>query len=664
MENNRNSGSRIDVLKLLRKSVYKQAILAVMLILLTVVLLFAITTAWYTNVVQTSGLMFEAASWGFEGSIAVADDPVEAGPGDDGGVYLTLQNESESLVDVSVYVDKTNMGTDMKKRLFFYVETSAMRSGELVDRVYLSKSNGYDYTVIGLGNLSLTETYHNDAPIQWEWVYDMLGYYVTGTQNADGTVSVQEYLRPVEYTYDENLTTFSEPDEKGVRRLETIDGFTTMAEFLQQVTSADGYSGVLAPDMETGEIPRTADGYYPISVDEDTGSGVWLYLCSYSEIEQGIIWDTQQGQLADSAREPFTAILNITAQKSDVETTVITSQTELYNALTAETGSQSGSVDQVLQLSGDLSLNHAALPAGKKVLLDLNGHTLTATNDNVAMVEAGEGSSMTVLNGTITGSGTGAEGNVAFAATGAEITLSNVTATGVGRLVNFMDSSGTGVDSKVRLLGCTVSAEDCAVYVVGNGLQSENPTQLVIENSTISGNYAGILCNGSTGGNGNWGTDITIIKSSVSGYWTGIYHPQQDSTLTILDSSVEGYTGLALKGGQARIVTSQIRGTGKGSQPSYDNSGWSDTGDGIYVECNYGWPISLEITGSTVTSDYAFAVRKFEETAEHATITIYSGTFDSDVSAFVASGSQMAPDGYNYVVSVGAAEETETETAE
>lgn len=657
MENNQSSGSRVHVLKLLQKSVYKQAILAVLVILLTVILLFAITTAWYTNVVQTSGLMFEAASWGFEGRISVSDDVTKAAPGDDGGVYLTLDNESESLVDVSVYVDKTKMGTEMQKRLFFYVETSAARNDEIVDRVYLSKSNGYDYTVIGLGNLTLTEDYHNDAPIKWEWVYDMLGYYVLGTEQANGTVSVQEYLRPVEYTYDEHLTTFAEADEKGVRELETIDGVTGVADFLTEVTSADGYAGVLSPDPETNKLPRTEDGYYPISVDEDTGYGVWLYLCNYSEIEQGILWDTQQGQMAGSAREPFTATLNITAQKSDVTTTVISSQVELYNALTAAPAPQSGSAEQVLQLSGDISLNHVELPEGKKVLLDLNGHTLSATNDNVAMVEAGEGSSLTVLNGTIEGSGT--EGNVAFASTGAELTLSNVTAVDVGRLVNLQDNTGTGVDSKIRLLGCNVTAEDCAVYVVGNGLQSGNATQLVIENSTITGNYAGILCNGNTGGNGNWGTDIVIIKSSVSGGWTGVYHPQKDSTLTILDSSIEGYTGLALKGGQIRLVNTKVNGTGTGTYPSYDNSGWTDTGDGIYVECNYGWPISVEITGCTVTSDYCFALRKFEVEAEHASVVIYSGTFDSDVSAFVASGSTMAPDGNNYVVTAGTSESTD-----
>lgn len=656
MENNQNSGSRIHVLKLLQKSVYKQAILALMLILLTVVLLFALTTAWYTNVVQTSGLMFEASSWGFEGEIAVTEDVIKASPGDEGGVYLTLENSSENLVDVSVYVDKTQMSQQMQKRLFFYVESSAVENEELVSRTYLSKSNGYDYTVIGLGNLTLTGDYHNDAPIRWEWVYDMLGYYVIGTVDSQGNITEQEYLRPVEYTFDEALTTFADTDNDGVRELETIDGSTTVAAFLQQVTSADGYSGVLTPD-ETGVIPNI-NGYYPISVNEDTGYGIWLYLCDYSEIQQGILWDTTQGEKADTATEPFKAILNITAQKSDVETTVVGSQTELYNALTLTSDDQTGSVDQVIQLSGDLSLNHVELPAGKDVLLDLNGYTLSAENSSAAMMAVGEGSSVTVLNGTV--AGTGAEGNVAFASTGAELTLSNVTATGVGRLVNLQDNAGTGADSKIRLLGCDVTAVDCAVYVVGNGLQSDNPTQLVIEDSVITGEYAGILCNGNTGGNGNWGTDITIIESSVSGGWTSVYHPQKDSTLTVLDSTLTGYTGIALKGGQIKLTNSKISGTGAFNEPSYAGSGWSDTGDGIYVECNYDWPIEVEITGCTVNSEYALGVRKFEPDAPQASITIYSGEFDGDVTAFVASGSTITTDGINSAVTLGTAD---TQTA-
>ena len=51
---------------------------------------------------------------------------------------------------------------------------------------------------MGGGSLSLTQTSHNDAKLKWEWVYDVVGYYLLGTV-SNGTAAVEEYLRPVVY---------------------------------------------------------------------------------------------------------------------------------------------------------------------------------------------------------------------------------------------------------------------------------------------------------------------------------------------------------------------------------------------------------------------------------------------------------------------------------
>lgn len=636
----RNTNSREETLKAVRKSVYKQALLAGLIILLTVILLFAMTTAWYTNIAQTSGLMFEAAAWGFSGEIEVSEQPIQAAPGDDGNVYLTLENDSESLVDVSVYVDKTQMGADMQKRLYFYVDASTVSNGETVDRVYLSKGSGYDYTVMGLGNLTLTESYHNDAQIKWEWVYDVLGYYVLGSLQVQGeyttlaeaypnsTVTVQEYLRPVEYHYDDTLTTFETDKDNLYGDVATIDGVTTVAEFLAQITANDGYAGTVDARI------RTSDGYWPVAVDS-TGYGVWLYLCDYSEIEQAIIWDTAQGTAAATNENPatFKAILNISAQKSDVETTVVSTTAQLLQALQ----STDGSTNSMVQLASNITLDYAEIPSGKKLVLDLNGYTVSSTTDAAAMISAGEGSALTVLNGKV--QGTGGE-SVAINATGAEVTLSGVTASNVGRLVEVTDQDGSGTDSKVRILNCTVNSTDCVVYVAGNGAKSDGATQVVVEQSTIYGDYAGILCNGSSN---NCGTDISVIDSDVSGYWTGIYHPQKDSTLTISGSTISGYTGLALKGGYITIRKSVITGTGARQNPIYGGSGWSDTGDGVYVEANYDWNTVVEIHDSTVTSTYGYAVQKFMPDAANASITVYSGTFSTDVTNFIPSDRVISP---------------------
>ena len=114
-------------LKAARRNVQKQAALAVFTIAVTVVLLFAMTTAWYTNVIETGGLTFEAEAWGFEGDVIINEGAVQAAPGDTGIVELSITNESDNVSAVTVSVSKEVMlvgpskqDRAMQKRLYFY----------------------------------------------------------------------------------------------------------------------------------------------------------------------------------------------------------------------------------------------------------------------------------------------------------------------------------------------------------------------------------------------------------------------------------------------------------------------------------------------------------------------------------------------------------------
>lgn len=633
MLRNDNDNSREKLLKQVKKNVLRQALLAFFIISLTVVLLIAMTTAWYTNIAHTSGLVFEAASWGFEGEILTTEEPIEAAPGDNGNVFLTLINDGDYVIDATVNISKNKMTKDMQQRLFFYVETTGSRNEEIMERVYVNSREGYTYTIFGMGNLTLTDAVHNDAQLKWQWVYDVLGYYVQGTLEEDGTVTIEEYLRPIEYDYDEALTTFApRSEDEPVLELETIDGTVTTKEFLEQISQSDGYPGTI--DIET----KTPEGFYKVDVDEE-GHGVWAYLCNYTEIVTATYVDTWLGSQAEKAKEDETiqldssiASLIISGQKSDWETVVINTQKSLEDALRS-------SENMVLQLAQDLSINSVIIPTGKKVVLDLNGHTLSTPSALLMDVE--EGCSVTIFDGEISG-----DNIIGFTARGAELSFSNVTAEGISRLVALQDNYGLGSDSKVRLLDCNIKAEDSVVYLVGNGLASEQPTQLVIERCNLEGGYAGIAANGNTAGDGNWGTDTTIINSTIKGYWTSIYMPQKDSTLTITGSTLEGYTGIVLKGGHTKITSCNIKGTGAYGEPAYKDSGWADTGDGVYLEANYTWETVVEMHGSNVVkSDSALAVRKFEAEAPNACIAIYGGTFNSDVSAYVGEGAVVSEDG-------------------
>lgn len=668
MSNNQNPGSKHEVLQILRKNIVRQALLAGFLILLTVVLLFAVTTAWYTNVAQTSGLMFEVAAWGFDGDIWVADNPIIAGPGDKGGVYLTLENDSENVVDVSVYADRSSLGPEISKRLYFYVESSDVINGETVEKVYLTNGNGYEYTVIGKGNLTLTENYHNDAQIKWEWVYDVLGYYVIGQLNTNveyvslldangpeaimdqsADVKIEEYLRPIEYDYDSAKTTFREVaiGDRNVKLVDTIDGTTTVDEFVAQITAHDGY-----PEIQGAATPRTPEGFYPVSVNEQ-GYGVWLYLCNYSEIEAATAFDTLQGETAAKGNAAqHKVVLNISAQKSDLETTTVNIPAQLSAELEKDGLS-------VVQLSADMSIDTLAIPDGKDIVLDLNGKKLTYTNTNgEPMMDLGEGSSLTVYNGTI--EGPGVTDSVAFHTNGAEMTFTNVTATGIDTFVNVDDSTGIGVDSRVRIVKSNITASDMAVFLKGNGTMSSNRTELVLEDSVVYGDYMGIV------GSGNdpcAGTDITIINSQVKGRWASIYHPQQESYLNVVGSKLEGYTGIVLKGGYTTLTRCKILGTGVANEPAYSGSGFADTGDGVYLEANYTWVTDVQIYDCTVSSDYAQAVRKFMDREPNASITIHSGKFNSDVSSYVAPTSSIGTNSdVEWVVTVLPTETQPTES--
>ena len=106
-------------LTLKRSALYKGA-LALTAAVLAVVMLFAMTAAWYKNVVQTSGLLFRVDQWGLESSVSVQDELIGAGPGDSGMIHLTVENTSDGIIDVELGVSKGDMYNDiadMRKRL-------------------------------------------------------------------------------------------------------------------------------------------------------------------------------------------------------------------------------------------------------------------------------------------------------------------------------------------------------------------------------------------------------------------------------------------------------------------------------------------------------------------------------------------------------------------
>ena len=646
-----------NALKNARKNVIKQAGLAVFTIAVTVILLFAMTTAWYTNVVQTSGLTFEAEAWGFEGQVAITDQVIKAAPGDSGIVELSITNESDQISELTVNVSKEFMlvdGTDrsMQQRLYFYIDEQNVINGETVTRKYLSNTGGHTYTLFGQNELILSQEIHTDSLLKWEWVFDVVGYYIRGTADGD-TLRVEEYLRPV--VYDPYQATYASDGS-----LLTVDGETSVNEFVEQLTETDGYPGSFtATDgilLDDGVAVQTTANCYPIFRDHE--QQIWLYLCSKDEIDANTRWDTAFGTLEEGeTAQQFAARITVIGQQVVRDVVTVSDPRDLNQSLQNTQGS-------IVRLESNMILGEdtqITLEKGANAILDLNGHEITYTGTESAFTL--EGASLTAMNGTIK-CDSSKKTNAVYAV-GSQITMSNMVIKDTFRAFNVEDhktDEELGANSNIRLVNCDITSREVSIKINGDGYLSGDKTYLVVQDSKInSTGYAAILGNGNSTDPGQWGTDIQVINSELSGYYTAIYHPQQQSSLTISNSKLSGISGVVIKAGDVLIVDSEIAGIGTDNQivePSEDQltgNGFLDTGDGVYVETDYKKPISIEIRGNKtkVTSANAQAIRVFPE-AGYVKIQISGGLYDAEdrenISQYVAAGHVLMPDGADFRV--------------
>lgn len=617
----------------LKRTAIHKGLLAVAALTLAVVMLFAMTAAWYKNVVQTSGLLFHVDQWGLDSSVNVTDELIGAAPGDSGRIDLSVDNTSDGIISVSLAVSKGDMYNalaDMRKRVFFYIDDMVYRGGEHTPRVYLNSVEAYSYTVLPAQNLVLGEN-GNAAPLMWEWVFDVLGFYFYGTVTPTTEAEIAEYLRPVEYRLDQ--ATFRDGE------LETVDGTTTPAAFLEQLSDRDGYEGTVTTSV-TSDDGRV---YYPVTVNED-GEGVWIYLCDLGEIEYETVVDTTLGSAEADTDRQFETCLHVTAQQRQLEVIEVATEAQLSDAL-------NDNLHDMVQLTGNVALSSSLKVGGiHEKILDLNGHSLSAQAN--AVVEVEEGSSLTMLNGTLQGSGTSSA--YGLTVTGGDVALSNVTITDTAQAVRIWDPNASYNDSRVTLTGCTIRCSSIGVHMRGNGSKTVADTVLIIDDCLIdSDGYYALTGSGNTDTSG---TDIHVRNStlrSVNG--SAIYHPQRDSTLLVENSLLESFTAVTIKGGTATFVDTRIHGVAceglTPAEPGFAGSGYVDTGAGVYVETGYNYPSTVTITGdSEVTSVNADAVLFYDSTNPLYTITVTGGKYSSDVSAFLADGYRCVKDGNYWVV--------------
>lgn len=604
--------------------IWKQALFALAALATLGVLLYSLTTAWYTNVAETTELVFETESWGFEGQVKALDTGLLLAPGQSACAALSVTNDGEQINQITVTVDKSTMPEELQKRIYFYVPAAAKKSDKTADRVYLSTYGGYSYRVMPKSTLLLTADSAADAPVRCEWVYDVLGYYVYGTldenkqlitaekiaEHKRNDVEAPVYIRPVEYDYDKAIF----QDDK----LLTV-GEVKVEDFVKELLAADGYKNA-------GTTTKVGD-YYAVNTTGTSGTeqtGLWLYLCTQPEIEAATVLDTRIGTyryLLEQKNEQGNAIPLTEEQTKEYEdvaalldgakaTIQIAGQnlrTSIADVTAVENLTAALKQGKSVRLAGDMTLEEAVtIPTDKDVIIDLNGKQLTTAVVGQPVLESAPGSSITVLNGTIDGGGR----DTAVHLVGSRAAFSGVTIQGRLLIDDKNESNENGTVSVVRLSNCTlktVGDEQVGVHVFGNGAASSSRTVLLVEDCTIESTFAGILGNGS---DDCYGTDIQVLNSTVKGKYAGIYQPQRGSRLLVQNSTVEGMTGIAVKGGTVTIQNCIVNGTAeegflpKEDQVKASRNGWLDTGAGVYVEANYDWAdeITLTITDSTIST--------------------------------------------------------------
>lgn len=616
-----------EKVKDIKKKVKIQAAVALIAVLLTVVFMFAMTAAWYTNVAKTNELTFETQSWGFDSEkITVAETSLIISPGYSGIVPLSVDNsEGEEAVKIGVNVSKAPMtDLELQKRIFFYVDTAKTYefadektddeqiASETVSKVYIgaSEANNYLYTVMAGQTLVFDENYYSDVPLKWEWVYDMLGYYFVGTVNADADskVIVDEYIRPIEYDYEQAVFDRNESRETYQQLISVND--VTKEQLLADISSKDGYAKTIdISKAVTIEVDNVKHIYYPVEIN-DAGTGVWAYLCTLDEIENGIEYDSNLAVSTENISAKATIIITAFNVPTEIET--VSSVEELTSALTQSDA-------DVIKLENDISVpSIITLTDTTDAVLNLNGFgiTYTGTETDYNMFKAAEGSSLTIMNGEIIGNGLGSTAetrssvkSMAIQSTASDITLSNVKITGFDGAVKVSDEGNTVGDTVVRVIGCDIETVGTSILVKGNGENTATTTKLMIQDSTItSTEYIGVSGQGSTG---KWGVECVITDSTINGKNAAIFYPQQQSSLLVDSCKLNGDTGLVVKGSSVTVIDTEITATGEYVEAT-KTGGVLSTGDGVFMEASYDWSATVQLKGNTVVkSQNGYAVQLF-----------------------------------------------------
>ena len=309
--------------------------------------------------------------------------------------------------------------------------------------------------------------------------------------------------------------------------------------------------------------------------------------------------------------------------------------TDIYHAvLAAEAGT-------TIKLAGDVTVD-STISVDKTLTIDLNGHEITG-NDTRAIH---------VKGGTLTLTGTGV---VTSRKTSAFDPNSSVIRVG--------DNNGDSNRAAGLILEENVRVDALESY--GVSVFGGKTTETVTVKGKISAGVAAAISGNGSAGYGD--TTITIEPSAevVSTGYTGIYHPQV-GTLIINGGIIKGLSAIESKSGDTTIAVDgnpTITATGDISHDE-NNNGMSTSGYAIAAVNNkhYAGSASVTINSGTYTGLIA-VVDDQDDSGRSGTISISGGTFNSNPSAYVASGHDIVKNSNETYTVVGAMTKVEAASA-
>lgn len=314
------------------------------------------------------------------------------------------------------------------------------------------------------------------------------------------------------------------------------------------------------------------------------------------------------------------------------EATSVSTAEELKNAVEA-----GGAV----QLTANIDLTET-LNVTEDVTIDLNGHNITAVGYRAFHVKSGT----LTLSGSGTVSSTHTDGDELGES-------SSVIRVGNGSATTKDGSTPAGL-----YVGKNVTISTAWCYGVTVFGSSTTETVDVYGTVSVTGEECAVSGNGNPQ---NSGTTINIYPGAevTATGDVAIYHPQA-GTLNITGGRIEGLGGIEAKAGTAAISIkgsdTSIIATAEETSHKANGNGTSTRGYAIAAVENAGYAGSpqINVSGGNIVGPVELVKDNAVADEKKGAISITGGTFNTDVSAYVAEGYEVYQSGNSYTVSTEA----------